>query len=158
METFHKLLREASQRFINADHMVYVTYPIINDPRLIIAITGHLYYTLTNAIEALIAYEYYHKKLDFMPRTIKEKLEVFRESLLKYYGFSSNFMNMFNDLNKIMKFREKSPIEFVRKSNFVICDNNYSTKMINFQKIKQYTQETKSFIQKIQTIVEQNGF
>jgi len=154
MEKFQTLLREATQRFANADHVVYVTYPLLNDPKLIIVIIGHLYNSLVRALEALIEYEYYQKRIDYLPRNLKDRIFVFRDSILKRYGFSENIIKILEDLHKIMEFREKSPVEFMRKNTFVICDDNYSTKMINFQKIKKYAIEIKSFIQQMKNVIE----
>ncbi len=153
METFHTLMRDAALRLKNADHMVYVTYPLINDPKLIIVIIEHLYHALLNALNALIKYEYHQKRLYYMPQTLTETVRLLRDQLMDDYRFSLHIPAIFDELHRLIEFRKKSPIEFVRKANFVICDTNYSTHMINFQKIKKYDQEIKSFIYHVQEII-----
>jgi len=146
-------MKDASMRFRNADHMAYVTYPLINDPKLIVVITENLYHALLNAINALLEYEHYHKRIEFIPESLNEKIKTFRDQISKTYGFPREISVIFEDLHKIIEFKEKSPIEFIRKSNYIICDNAYSTKMINFQKIKGQVIIIKPFIQKVQNIL-----
>jgi len=151
----HKILmKEASNKFKTADHMIYVTYPLLNDPKLIIIITDNLYFSLLRSIEAILQYEYHYKRLDNVPQKINETIRVFKDLIIKRYGFSESILKVFDDLHKITEVRKKSPVEFIRKDNFVICDRLYSTKMINLQKIKEYVQEIKPFIKKTQEILE----
>ena len=153
MKEHHILIKKANSKFKVADHMVYVTYPLLNDPKLIIIIADNLYYSLLDSIEAILNYEYYYKRLDNIPQKTNEKIKVFKEDIIKRYGFSAGILNVFDDLHKLMEFRKKGPVEFIRKGNFVICDRLYSTKMINFQKIKEYVQQIKPFIKKVQEVL-----
>lgn len=153
MEKYFISMKEANMRFKNADHMVYVTFPLINDPKILIVIAENLYYALLNAIDALLNFEYYHKRLDYLPENLNDKLRTFREVVAKTYRFSRDIAVIFEDLHKLIEFRQKSPIEFIRKSNYILADNVYSTRMISFQKIKEYVVTVKPFMQKVDKVI-----
>ena len=153
MKDYQALMKEARISFRNADHMIYVTYPLIKDPKLITTIIDNLYYSILKSIEALLRYDYYNKNIDGVPEEWREKIRMFKEHAMKKYGFSDAIIEIFNELHKFMEFRKKSATEFIRKDNLVICDMLYSTKMINFKQIKEYAGRIKPFIQKAEGIL-----
>lgn len=156
MEKYAVLIQEANKHYNNADHMVYMTYPLVNDPKLIIAIAENLYKALMNAVDAVIEYEYTYKRIDRLPTTFEEKIEEFKE-ISRTYNFERSIILILKELKALIDFRQKSPIEFIRKSNFVICDKNYSTRMINLKKMKENIAEVKPFLTKANGVLRKNG-
>ena len=157
MEKYQALIESANLHFKNADHMIFVTYPLINDPKLVITIAEKLYRSILLAINALLNYDYLYKHVSYIPELEQDKVKLFKEDTQKRYNFSKEIFSVIEDLKDLVNFRKRSPIEFVRKNNFVICSSGYTTKTISFTKIKQYGQEIKYFLAKINRIL-QNGF
>ena len=67
-ELFQELLASANKAFKTADHLCYMTYPLVNDIKLIVTIVDNLDKALVLGMDALLQHEYLYKRLSFMPR------------------------------------------------------------------------------------------
>ncbi len=156
MKIYRKLLEQANIDFKNADHMVYVTYPVVNDPKLVIVIAEKLYNSVMDAITAILNYDYLYKRISYLPLNEEDKVRLFKEDSIKRYNLKREILILIQELKDIIEFRKKAPLEFVRKENFVICNARYRTKTININKIKYYVSDIKIFLEKINKILK-NG-
>ena len=68
MERFKELVEKANRSLNTADHLAYVTYPVINEPKLTITILNNIYQSLLHSIDALLYYYYLFKKNNFYPK------------------------------------------------------------------------------------------
>lgn len=157
MEIHSKLLEQANLNLKNADHMLYVTYPLINDPKLTISIIEKLYNIVMDAISAILNYDYLFKRIEYLPEKPGDKLALFKEDTIKRYNLNREILILIQELKEFVDFRKKSPIEIVRKENFIVFNSRYNTKTINIRKIKYYVGDIKLFMNKINKIVK-NGF
>ncbi len=157
MEKYHTLIESANLHFKNADHMIFITYPLLNDPKLMMTIVEKLYTSVLLAIKAILHYDYLYKNISFVPEKEEEQVKLFKEHTVKQYHLGKEILLAIAELKDLVDFRKKSPIEFVRKNNFIVCSAGYTTKTINFQKIKKYAQEIKYFLMQINNVVK-NGF
>jgi len=57
-----------------------------------------------------------------------------------------------DDLKKIIDYRSKSPVEFIRKDKIVICSDNYKMRTINYDKIKEYLNKSKPFFTRLNRV------
>ena len=57
MEKSSILLKEAHQYINTADHLCYVTFPTVNDNKILMAIAENIYVSMITAMEALLQYE-----------------------------------------------------------------------------------------------------
>ncbi len=156
MEPYLKLLESANLDFKNADHMVFVTYPLVNDPKLIMAIAEKLYNSIMSAITSVLTYDYNYKRVEILPEQDREKVDLFKVDTIKRYNFSREILVVIEELKDLLEFRKKSPVEFVRKENFVVCSSRYNTKTINLQKIKYYVHSIRLFMERMNRILK-NG-
>lgn len=153
MELYRKLLEQANLDFKNADHMVYVTFPVVNDPKLMITIAEKLYHSTIDAITAILNYDYLYKRIGSVPEKDEEKIRVFKEYAIKRYSLDREILVLLAELKSLVEFRKKSPIEFIRKQNFVIANSKFSTKTIDIRKMKYYINDIKQFMEKTNKIL-----
>ena len=153
MERYSMLLKEANKFLANADHMTYTSYPLLNDPKLVVAIAENLHRAIVTAIDAFLHYEYLYKRVDIVPYEQNMKIDLFERHVIRNYKFDDEIIDYVKDLRGLIEFRKKSPLEFVRKDNFVILSENYSSKILNFKKIKEYLNNTKKFMIKVNGIL-----
>ena len=157
MESYTVLMEESKKDIKIADHMINVTYPLIKDPKLIVSVAERLYFSLMNAVNALLGYEHAYKRIDTYPEDYEKKIEVFNTHLVKQYNLDNAILNLIKELKVLVDFRKKSPVEIVQKDKLVVYSSGYNTKSIKFDVIKSYVQEAKVFINKVNGIIE-NGF
>jgi len=156
MERFQEL-REAAKKKLNvADHMLFVTFPLVKDTKLLLAIMENVFLSMSYAMSSVLHYERLFKRIPSFHDNFENKFNLFKENCVKKYGFNMEHINLIREIKDIIVEHRKSPIEFVRKDRFVICSNNYSVRTIDINQIKKYIAEAKSFIREIDNIVSQN--
>lgn len=155
MERVRKLRQQALKYFDTADHLAYVTYPLINDVKLLTTIAENLYYSLRSAMEALLYYDRLYKRIPPIVDNFETKIEVFKKCMNRY-NLDREALLLIRDLRAILKFREKSPMEFQRKDKYVICSPTYNMRSLTLTKIKNYISTAKPFIHQINRILEKN--
>lgn len=153
MEDVSALLRESNLLLQRADHLLYITYPLIKDNKLLISILENLSSSLIKAMEAVLYYERMYKRIDMFADSFEVKFDIFKEKCAKTYNIEREFVVLIEDLKKIVNERRKSKIEFIRKDKYIICSNNYATKILTIDKLKEYLNTSKLFIRKVNTIL-----
>jgi len=154
METVLISLKEANRRFKSADHMLFMTYPLLKDTKLLILIAENLYQASILALDALLKYELMFKRLNSIPVNFNEKMDILKREVAGRYNIQrSNIVNI-EDMNALIEARRKSPIEFVKRDKYVICSDDYKTNFLTLDKLKNYLNESKVFINRVNTIIE----
>ena len=154
METVLISLKEANRRFVSADHMLFMTYPLVKDTKLLIIIAENLCQACVLALDALLKYEMMFRRLNRVPTNFNEKMDVLKREIAGRYNIQrSNIVNI-EDLNKLIEARKNSPIEFCKRDKYVICSDDYKTNFLTLDKLKNYLNESKVFINRVNTIIE----
>jgi hypothetical protein len=148
------LLQEANKRFNSVDHMLYVTYPLVKDNKLLILMVEGLNKSLNLFLEALMNYEYLYKRINNIPEDFSGKMDLLKRSVANRYNIPRNSIVVMEDLNKIVDERRKSPMEIVKREKYVILSDNYNQTHVTIEKLKNYINESKLFINKVNTLIE----
>ena len=152
MQTFIRLIDEANKSFQLADHLAYVTYPIVNDNKMFILIVENLFKSASKAMEAIIYYDRLYKRIHPVNNDFGSQLQVFRDKCMPRYGIDrSNFL-LLQDLKILVDERKKAPMEFSRREHYVIASHDFQLKTINLNKVKNYLHLTKLFLDKVNII------
>ena len=138
MEDLQKSFQDAVSSLKAASHMLHVTFPLIKDPKMFIGIIENLNKSLKKGMDSLLYYERMYKKINPYPDNFNSKLEVFRKIVGIRYDFDKTLPKFILDIDQIVKRRKAAPIEFSRKGGFVICDDNYRTKVLELDELKVY--------------------
>ncbi len=153
MEKFEETRDKAKRNIKIADHMLSVTYPLIKDPKLLLAIIENIFLSYTNSVAAILYYERYFKRIPPFHETFESKLNMFRERCVLKYNIDKSYLTEIQDIKDIIIEHRKSPVEFKRKDQFVICSDNYRLKTLSINDIRKYLDKAKVFIEAIDTIV-----
>ena len=148
MEKLKQLVAEANAQFKKADHLAYVTYPLVRETKLLYAIAEVLYESLHKGVQAVLEYERMYKRIPLVPGTFETELELFKDVSGKY-GFNRNIVLLMIDLRNLVRAKKDSPVEFVRKDKFVICDDDYTMNVLDISKVKAYVMDAREFIDKL---------
>ncbi|MBU2637463.1 MAG: hypothetical protein KJ955_00650 [Nanoarchaeota archaeon] len=152
MEELKQLIAEANKEFKKADHLAYMTYPMVRETKLLYVIAEVLYNSLSKGVEAMLAYERLYKRIPLVPGCLEAELELFKDVAGKY-GFNRNIVLMLLDLKALMNAKKDGPVEFVRQGKFVICDEDYGMKVLDIQKVKAYIMDGKEFIARMNHVL-----
>lgn len=151
MDNITSLMEEANRAFKTADHLAYVTYPIVTDKKLLMVIVEHLHRAIAKSVEAILAYEYLYKRINHLPRDVSTQFSLFGETAVRY-GIKKDLVSIMKEINEIIDHRDKSPIEFVRKDRFIIASDTFRLKTVTIEKVKSYIQHIKYLLEKINEV------
>jgi len=153
MEEFQLARDRAHSKFKMADHMLTQTYPLVKDPKLLVAVLENLFLSLTNGMAALLYYDRTFKRIPPFVDNFENKFELFRHKCVPRYSLSKDYITLISDVKEAVIAHRKSPLEFARKDKFVICQDNYHLKTISFDQIRKYIDLTKTFLKETSAIV-----
>lgn len=146
MEKFQELRELAKRKITVADHILTQTYPLVKDPKLLLAVLENIFYAFSDALTALLSFERLFKRIPAFYDTFDSKFIIFNSRMIRRYNIDKKYSAMISEIREIISQHKKSPIEFSRKDKFVICDDDYSMKSISVNEMKQFVNETKEFI------------
>ena len=140
-------IRNAEKSLQLADHLAYVTFPLLGEQRISLKIITELNIFAIYLINAILQYEYYFKRISLY-RDARSNLETFRSSCIKPYKFSDEEVRALFDIMRLAEAHKRSPMEFVKNSNVVIMTDNMRTETINMDRIKNFIRMSKSVLGK----------
>src|SRR3989338_1938 len=154
MEKFQELIGISRKKIHIADHILTQTYPMLQDPRLLLAVVENIFLALTNSIGSLLYYERLFKQIPPFHDNFSSKFNMFRARCVAKYNFKKEHVQLVQDIRDIIANHKKSPVEFSRKDSFVICSGGYnSMRAISSVQIRDYILKAKLFIHEIERIV-----
>jgi len=147
MEKFQENLNQAIRNLKIADHMTYVTFPLINEQRLLLKIFDEIYKSIINCINAILNYEYLYKKIRLY-RDNNNNLQTFINKCSKNYSLTNEQIKRIKEILEMNRKHKQSAMEFVRKDKIIILSDNLRTETLDIQIIKKYLLLAKELLMK----------
>ena len=148
-------LENARKRRKIADHMTYMTYPIVRDKRLLLKIIDEIYNSFIGSINSILQYEYVKKRINLY-NNAEQNLMIFFEKCTQNYGLSNEDIYSLKEFFSVYQKHKKSPIEFQRKDKIVMMSDDLKTATIDLEKIKKYLFLARKIEEKAMFIFSQN--
>lgn len=151
MEKFQALREEALKNYRIADHMLNVTYRLIQDTKLLLGATDNLFSALVRGMSAIL----HHERVFKLVPPFQENFESLFQSLHQKrgrYNLSQEYFDLMLELREIVSLHKTSPVEFRRKDRFVICTHNYKIEAITVNQLKDYLKKTGEFLKEMERI------
>jgi len=155
MEPYLSKREYALQQIKIADHLLLHSYPLLKDPKLLLAVVKHLYACLQASVESLLLYEYLFKRIRSLSEKPAEKLDLFQK-VCKRYHLREDHPKLFMEVNSIIEAHKNAPVEFSRKDCFVICSEKYKIRTISLEQIKSLLSRTQIFFKDLHYITEKH--
>ena len=142
-------LRDAHKEIEIADHMAYVTLPMLTDKNLFISMVEHLYKSVFYSIMCFLRNEIYYKRLFAMPQSEKEIVDFFLRKYTHQIGIDNETLDMIRRMTNIGIASGKSFTQFKRSDKIVLLSPSYNVVEIDRDSVKKYLSLQKKFIVKI---------
>jgi hypothetical protein len=152
MEKYQENINNAIKNINIADHMIYVTYPLVKEKKLLLSSIDRIYDALMSTINAILQYDYVWKRIKLY-QDPKDNFEVFLNKCAKHYGLNNDEIAGIFELISIVELHKKSPMEFLRREKIVILTDNLQTKTIDSNILKHYLTIVKSILNKTRIII-----
>lgn len=147
MEKYEESLAKSVKELRVADHILYVTYHIIKDKRLLLKALEQEYESLMSIINAILQYDYLWKRIQLYHDS-RLNFETFIEKCSKRYAITTQEIQEIKDFISIVELHKKSPTEFMRKERVIIMSNSLKTSFIDYEKLKKYLEMIRKIIKK----------
>lgn len=148
MEKFQENLKEAIRALQIADHMTYVTFPLVKEQRLILKIFDEIYKSIIGCINAILNYEYLYKRIKLY-RDNNDNMQTFIDQCAKNYTLNNEQIKKIKEILELNKKHKQSAMEFVKKDKVVILSDSLKTQVLTIQIIKQYLLLAKELLMKV---------
>ena len=152
MEIYQELARKAFNNFKAADHLTYMTLPLIKDNKLILTILENINLALVNGMNSILEYERLYRRISPLPENFDLRLNIFR-AVGRRYDVTEQELNLIKDIKDMLNKHKSSPMEFSRAGKFVICNDNFKMKTIEIEELKQYLILAKGFLRKVDRVI-----
>src|SRR3989344_7667820 len=115
-------LMTGEQAWRAAEHILGVTFPVVQDPKLLLRALEHLEKAARNSISVVLKREYVYKRVR-LSQEGKQNLEVFFEVCAKRYGLLDEDIQSLKELLDLGRRHKASGVEFSQKGKAVILDD-----------------------------------
>jgi hypothetical protein len=154
-EKYIENLNKAYVMLQTADHMLYMTYPLVKEKRLLLKILNEIYLVNLNIVNAILQYEYVHKRINLY-HTAQENFAVFRSKCSLRYGITSEQVVKIAKIFELAEKHKTSPFEFVRNDKIVIMTNALKTDIITVETMKEFIILSRDLLRKAEEIIKAN--
>jgi len=142
-------LSEAEKIIQTADHMVYVTFPLIKEKKILLKVLLETKTAIVNCINSILQYEYLFKRIPLYKES-EVNFKIFKEKCAPRYKITKQEINLIIELFDIVKKHKESQFEFIKNSKVVILSESLEPKTITIEKIKEFLTLSKSILRKSQ--------
>ena len=155
MEKFVENLASAEKMIRGADHMIYVTFPLIKDKRLLLKVLQETKNAIALCINSILQYEYLYKRIKLY-KDSRLNFKIFVEKCAPRYGITKDELNNVLDLFDFVEKHKESPFEFVKDERVVILSENLRPRIITLEKTKIFMTVAKSLLRKTREIIKKD--
>ncbi len=150
MENHQKHFQLARKEIDLADHLLYVTYPVVKDSKFLLSITEHIINASRLALRSFLEFERYYKRIDPYLQKFEMELQIFKETLIPQYNFNEKYYRLLKKLKELDTYNKESVMRFKRGDAYILAKHNYKMKTLKIDIVKLYLKLTKEFIDLIE--------
>lgn len=156
MEKFVESLVSAEKMIMAADHMAYVSFPLIKDKRLLLKVLQETKNAVALCINSILQYEYMHERI-MLHKDPKTNYKVFMERCTPAYGLSRPQTNLITELFDFVERHKESPFEFMKDEKVVILGSGLQQpKTLTIEKAKEFLILAKTLLKKARETFREN--
>lgn len=147
------MLDEALRKVKVADHMLTMTYPLVKDPKILLAILDNIQQSMDLSIKAALTKARSEKKISPYPDNTEGRIATYQQLLAKTHKTPAELIRAYQEIRETLREHETSPVEFRRKESFVICDETYKVRTLTEETLKKYLRAAKELQKHISLVI-----
>jgi len=152
MQNFLKEIKEAGKKIQIADHLLYLTFPLLKDKKILIKILLELKSAIAKIINIILQREYLYKKIKLYDNP-KTNFKTFAEKSSGRYGIADAEIKMIVELFEFAEQYKKSPMELLKNEKIIIFTDDMRPKTITLEKTKKFSALAKNILKKVQNSI-----
>jgi len=127
-----------------ADHMIFVTLPLLNDRMIFLNAVTHVYNGIKMVIDEFLQKEYRYKRLESIPPD-DDKITAFLKNYINRLKLNA-YVEAINRIDAFIRVKAKSSVRLRKDDKFVLITPDYETVSISESEIKGYIKKVVGFI------------
>src|SRR3989344_5935521 len=135
MDVFKTYLKESARHLQIADHMIYVTLPIVHEKRLLLKVLEEIYKSVLNSLYSLLSYE---QALGRIGGSDEGGDVIERLLILAKKDLSGEHIKKIKEIVVLHQKHTQSAMEFIRREKVVIMSERLSVEGFDLRRIKEY--------------------
>jgi hypothetical protein len=155
MEKFLENIIAAEKKIHIVDHMIYVTFPLIKDKRLLLKILQEIKNAVMDCIRSILQYEYLYKRITLY-KNPKSNFKIFIEKCTPRYQITKEEINLILELFDFIEKHRESPFEFIKDDKVIILSNDLNPKTLTIEKTKEFLMLVKNILRKTRETFNKN--
>ena len=155
MEKFIESVLEAEKKLRTVDHIVYVTFPLIKDKRLLLKVIQEIREIIAKCITSILQYEYMYKRVNLY-KDPKENFRIFTERCAPRYDINKNEIRIIIELFNFVEKHKESPFEFIKNDKIIILSENLEPTTLSIEKTKEFLIIAKEILKKTKEGMKRN--
>jgi len=146
MEKFADCISLASKKLKFCEELLLKTYPMIQDPKILLPIVSDVYNSLRLALMGVLYYELFFKRVKPFSDDLDEQIAVFEDYCMEKYPDLAGFPKEIKELKKILDAHKDSSVEFAKNEEIRMFDDNYHSIIVSYKDVSNYLSNAKVFI------------
>lgn len=151
---YKQLIQQSKKEIELADHLIYITYPLIKELKFLLSIAEHVTRAAELALEALLTFEREYKRIEPFAKSFAVMIDVFHPEVQKRYDFGQEHVRLLKKLAELKQHNQDSIMRFRRKDKYILTTAQYNTQELDLDKVKRLCEATKNFIEKVEKVWE----
>jgi len=152
VEKFLEYITESEKIIRTADHIIYVTFPLIKDKKLLLKVLMETKKSIVYCINAILQYEYLYKKIKLY-KDAKTNLKTFIDKSSKRCKINNQEINILLELFELVEAHKTSPFEFIKGDKVFILSENMKQEAVNLEKTKKFLSVAKEILKKTKNTI-----
>ena len=150
-----QLVAKARREVDLADHLVYVTMPLTEDMKFILAVSEHIYLSASLAVEAMLEQYRYFKKIEAFPRNFIAMVDLWTREVQVKCNFERKYADFLRRVQEVKHAMDTSSMRFKRRDKYILTSDVYDLKVLDLETVKKYLLVAKDFIDKSEEVIKE---
>lgn len=151
----HLIALETARKNIQiADHMLNMTFKLVNDPKVLLLVLERLMTSLRSALGSVLYLERKYKRIPPFHEDMGTMIDVFKARCTRRYNLDESYAELVRDVWLVHKEHTKSPVEFRRGDKYVICSDTLHMHVLSREALRNYIERAKAFIRDVDSMVQ----
>lgn len=155
-KTFGDAILTSEQAWRAADHLLLVTFPVVQDPKLLLRALEHLDKAARTTISTVLKLEYLYKRVKLSGQGARNK-ELFFQVCGDYYGVSKDDAVLLSEVLNLAERHRASGVELSQRKKVIILDDNLGSAEIVAPRLQQISQAVRQLQLKLQAKLRELG-
>ena len=155
MERYEIARANAIRHMKVADHILTMTYPLVQDPKLLKLVMKNVFSAMHNTILMILSFERKYKRIPPINDNFESLMPHLKKTLIKY-DISTGYIAFINKIRELMQKQKESDVEFIRKEKFVFASKDYDLSVMTNRELKEYITKAKLFMQQMIGVIDEN--